>query len=68
MRIKELREAAGLSQPQLADAMGVTQAAVSGWEAESFLPKVRQLPLLAGVLGCGYEDLFAVAPYRYFTA
>lgn len=68
LRIKELREEAGLSQPQLADAMGVAQSAVSSWEAGTYLPRVRQLPLLAGVLGCDYNALFAEAPYRYSTA
>lgn len=68
LRIKELREAAGLSQPQLADAMGVAQSAVSSWEAGTYLPRVRQLPLLAGVLDCDYNELFAEQPYRYSTA
>lgn len=68
MLIKDLRESAGLSQPQLAAAMGVTQSAVSKWEDEVFLPRVRQLPLLAGVLGCEYNDLFAEPPCAYPTA
>lgn len=68
MKIKDLREAAGLSQLQLAVSMGVAQSAVSSWEAETFLPRVRQLPLLAGVLGCEYNDLFAEPPCAYPTA
>lgn len=68
MKIKDLREAAGLSQLQLAVSMGVAQSAVSSWEAETFLPRVRQLPLLAGVLGCEYNDLFAEPPCSYPTA
>lgn len=59
MRIKELREAAGLTQKQLAAAMGVMQSAISSWEKETYLPNVRQLPLLASVLGCTINDLFA---------
>lgn len=58
MRIRELREAAGLTQKQLAEYMGVMQSAISSWENETYLPKVRQLPLLAAVLGVSISDLF----------
>lgn len=66
LRIKELREAAGLSQVQLADSMGVAQSAVSSWETEVFLPRTRQLPLLAQVLACSISELFA--PWDDLTA
>lgn len=59
MKIKELREAANLQQKQVAECMGVLQSAVSNWETEVALPKARQLPLLAQVLGCSIDDLFA---------
>lgn len=36
LRLKELRKSAGLNQQQLADMVGVTQAALSGWETEKF--------------------------------
>lgn len=68
LQIKELREAAGLSQVQLADSMGVAQSAVSSWETEVFLPRIRQLPLLVQVLGCDYNALFTAAPDNQFTA
>ena len=58
MNIKGLREAASLSQIQLADSMGVAQSAVSSWEAETYLPRTRQLPLLARVLDCSIDELF----------
>ena len=58
MKIKELREAANLQQKQVAERMGVLQSAVSNWETEVALPKARQLPLLAQVLGCSIDDLF----------
>ena len=47
MRIRELREAANLTQKELAEEMGVQQNAVSNWEAEISLPKTKDLPLLA---------------------
>ena len=58
MRIKELRRSATLTQTQLADEMGVAQNCVSGWETEVALPRTRQLPDLARVLGCSIDDLF----------
>ena len=58
MRIRELREAANLTQKQVADSMGVLTSAVSNWESEVALPRARQLPLLAQVLGCSIDDLY----------
>ena len=58
MRIRELREAANLQQKQVAAYMGVLQTAVSNWETEVALPKARELPRLARVLGCSIDDLF----------
>lgn len=58
MKIKELRIRANLTQVQLAAEMGVAQNCVSGWENEVALPRTRQLPDLARVLGCTIDDLF----------
>ena len=58
MRIRELREAANLTQKQVADSMGVLTSAVSNWESEVALPRARQLPQLARVLGCSIDDLY----------
>lgn len=58
MRIRELRRAADMTQTQLADNMGVTQNAVSNWETEVCLPRVRQLPELAKLFGCTIDELF----------
>lgn len=44
MRIRELREDAEMTQQQLANGMGVVRNAVSNWENEISLPRVRQLP------------------------
>ena len=51
-----------LTQQQVADSMGVLQSAVSNWESEVALPRARQLPLLARVLGCSIDELFAQEP------
>ena len=58
MNIWGLRLKAGLSQPQLAQAMGVHLMDVIAWEHETYLPKTRQLPLLARILGCTVDELF----------
>lgn len=58
MKIKVLREAAGLTQKQLADSMGVMQNAVSCWETEAALPRTRQLPRLATVLSVSIPELY----------
>ena len=58
MRIKELRLERGLGQADLARCMGVFQSAVSNWETENALPRARDLPLLAQVLGVGIDDLY----------
>lgn len=58
MRIKELRRKAGLTQVELADSVGVAQNVVSQWETEVALPRARQLPELARVLGCSIDDLY----------
>ena len=62
MRIQALREEANLTQAQLAVQMGTNQNTVSNWENEVSLPKSRDLPLLAKVLGCSINDLYVDAP------
>lgn len=59
MRIRELRTAANMTQSDFAERVGVTQGIVSNWETETFLPKTRDLPLLARTLCCSIGDLFA---------
>ena len=59
LRVKELRHAAGITQVQLGETIGVAQNVVSQWETEVALPRVRQLPDLARALNCSIDDLFA---------
>ena len=68
MRIKELREERGWRLEALAAALGVAPSVMLQYEMEVILPKSSDLPLLAGLLGCDYNDLYAVKPYRYDTA
>lgn len=58
MRIRELREAQEMTQGELAERMGVDRTGVNKWESEVALPRARQLPQLAEVLGCSISELF----------
>ena len=58
MRIQELRVKAGMTQATLGVQMGVAQCVISEWEHEVYLPKARQLPELARLLGVAINDLF----------
>lgn len=46
-KIRMLRQQAGLSQSQLADALAVSRAAVAKWENENGMPDISNLKLLA---------------------
>lgn len=62
MRIREIRESQNMPQVKLADNMGVTQSVISNWETGVALPRTRQLPDLARVLGCSIDELFVPEP------
>ena len=55
--ITAARMAAGLTQGQLAEAIGCTQKDVSRWERGVYSPRVDVLVKMAGVLGCPLEGL-----------
>lgn len=57
-RLKELREARGLSQMDLAKAVDVSQQAVAKWEVGEAFPRAEKLPQLTRALGCTIDDLF----------
>ena len=59
LRIRELRLAAGLTQKQLADKMGVSEPAVSLWESDSQRPSIDKLPKLAKTLCTSIDELFS---------
>jgi transcriptional regulator with XRE-family HTH domain len=55
--IKQLREAAELTQLELALKVGVTPSAVYGWESGRAEPKLRQLRALALVFGVSMDTI-----------
>lgn len=58
LRIEELRRARGMTQRELAAALGVSSMAVSKWELGRCAPATDKLPDLARVLGVKIGELF----------
>ena len=56
--LREKRLAAGLSQKNLADKLGIVQSAISAWESGEKMPRASQLPALAKALGCSIDELY----------
>ena len=56
-KIKALREQVGLSQKELAAALGLDQSAVSLWERGKTAPTIGTLYRLADILGVKPGDL-----------
>ena len=65
-RIRAWREAKGWTQQQLADAVGVTHAAVYQWELEGgdskTTPSLARLESVAKALGVSMERFFGRVP------
>ena len=59
--IRQARRAAGMTQEQLASALGVTQGAVAQWEAGLVHPSVKLLKPLAVALGITVDELLTEA-------
>lgn len=54
-RVRSLRDAAGLTQEQLADRVGLTGRAIGAWESGRAKPRIDKLQQLA--------DYFGVSPH-----
>jgi len=63
-RLAELRKAAGYTQTQLAEALGISQRMVAYYESIEDNPLARILVLLAGTLGISTDELLGAAPIR----
>jgi transcriptional regulator with XRE-family HTH domain len=61
VRLKRLREAAGLSQAKLAAAAGVSQRALQNWEYGERTFDFETAVKLAAALGCSLNELAGVA-------
>jgi molybdate-binding protein/DNA-binding XRE family transcriptional regulator len=63
-RVRELRQARGLSQQGLAERAGLTRQSVNGIEAGRYVPNTGVALRLAQALDCRVEDLFALSEER----
>ncbi len=58
LKIRECREAAGLSQRQLAHKLGVAHPSVCKWEKGVQYPSADKIPAIADALRCSINDLY----------
>lgn len=58
--IRILRKKAGLTQAQLAEALGIKQQMIADYERCKVNPEVSRLPALAKALDSSIEDLFQI--------
>lgn len=56
--LKNMREAAGLTQKQASEKIGVGQSAVSMWETGDSSPRAEMLPIIAAAYNCQIGELF----------
>jgi DNA-binding transcriptional regulator YiaG len=56
--IRRYRKSANVSQQQLANALGIKQAAVSLWEHGRTTPRSNMIPALLEILNISIEDLY----------
>ena len=66
LTLTKLRQRSGLTQQELADAIGVTQKTISIWEKGAVEPKVtfEQTKRLMEVLNCTLDELIIAIKQR----
>jgi transcriptional regulator with XRE-family HTH domain len=63
-RLFSLRKARGLTQTQLAEALGTTQRVISYYETEAELPPSTAIIPLARILGVSTDELLGLRPAK----
>lgn len=63
-QIQNRRTQMGMTQADLAGALGVDPSTVAKWEAEKSYPRADLLPKIARLLGCTINDLYADEPEK----
>lgn len=61
-RVKELRVARGLTQQQLAEAVGVSRQSINSIECNRYVPSLPLALAFARVFECGTDDIFTLEP------
>lgn len=67
-RLARARDAAGMSQAQLARRLGVKLATVRNWETDRSEPRANRLQMLSGLLGVSFVWLMTGASQDHATA
>lgn len=62
LKIRECREAAGMTQRQLAAKLGVAHPSVCKWELGLQFPSADKIPLIADALRCSIDALYGREP------
>lgn len=60
-QIKALRQARGVTQETVAEALGVSSQAVSKWERDAAAPDIALLPAISTYFGVSIDRLFALS-------
>lgn len=58
MKVKELRQAANITQGDLGKLLGVDRSTVAYWESGVAMPRAELIPALADALNCTIDTLF----------
>ncbi len=59
-RVKEMRNARGWTQEQLADAVGVSRQSINSIERERYVPSLPLALTFAKVFGCSTDEIFTL--------
>ncbi len=66
-RLATLRKAAGYTQQELADAVGVTRRMIAYYEGETKYPATALLPVFSRALGVSADKLLGITPTAEVT-
>ena len=59
-RVKQMRNARGWTQEQLADAVGVSRQSINSIERERYVPSLPLALTFAKVFGCSTDEIFTL--------
>ena len=63
-RVKELRDARGWTQQQLATAVGVSRQSINSIERDRYVPSLKLALLFARVFGLATDEIFQLTSSR----
>lgn len=60
LRVREAREAKGITQDELSDVIGISRQSIKKWEHNQTMPKIDVLVRVANYLGCSVQSLYDI--------